>query len=137
MAFDPRDGAARLRGLRLVDGAPQLVPSWWVVLIVVVGIALFFGLALTTMVRARFSTQTIGRDHLIGRRGVAVGPLPRKARWNWTEPGGGPGRTAVGGSRRAMPWWSSESTEWWSRWTRLGPLDGATVGRAGTRSTSR
>ena len=62
-------------GLRLVDGAPQLVPSWWVVLIVVTGIALFFGLALTTMVRARFSTQTIGRDHLIGRRGVAVGPI--------------------------------------------------------------
>ena len=54
---------------------PWLVPSWWVVLIVVTGIALFFGLALTTMVRARFSTQTIGRDHLIGRRGVAVGPI--------------------------------------------------------------
>ncbi len=62
-------------GLRLVDGAPQLVPSWWVVLVVVTGIALFFGLALTSMVRARFSTQTIGRQHLIGRQGVAVGAI--------------------------------------------------------------
>ena len=62
-------------GLRLVDGAPQLVAVWWVVVIVVMGTALFFGLALSTAVRARFSTQTIGRDHLIGRRGVALGPI--------------------------------------------------------------
>jgi membrane-bound ClpP family serine protease len=35
------------------------------------GTALWFGFALTTVVRARFSTQTIGRDHLIGRSGIA------------------------------------------------------------------
>ena len=62
-------------GLRLVDAAPQLVPTWWLVLLVVVGAALFFVMALTTVARARFSTQTIGRDHLVGRVGVAQGSL--------------------------------------------------------------
>jgi membrane-bound serine protease (ClpP class) len=62
-------------GLRFTDGAPQLVPVWWVVVLVVVGTALFFGFALTTVVRARFSTQTIGRDHLIGKHGRAVGAI--------------------------------------------------------------
>jgi membrane-bound serine protease (ClpP class) len=62
-------------GLRLVDGAPQLVPAWWVVVLIVIGTALFFGFALTTVVRARFSTDTIGRAHLIGRRGVAVAAI--------------------------------------------------------------
>jgi membrane-bound serine protease (ClpP class) len=62
-------------GFRLVDGAPQLVPVWWAVILIVIGTALFFGFALTTVVRARFSTDTIGRTHLIGRRGVAVGAI--------------------------------------------------------------
>jgi len=62
-------------GFRLVDGAPQLVPVWWAVVLIVIGTALFFGFALTTVVRARFSTDTIGRTHLIGRRGVAVGAI--------------------------------------------------------------
>jgi membrane-bound serine protease (ClpP class) len=62
-------------GFRLVDGAPQLVPVWWTVVLIVIGTALFFGFALTTVVRARFSTDTIGRTHLIGRRGVAVGAI--------------------------------------------------------------
>ncbi len=62
-------------GLRFVDAAPQMIPMWWVVLIVVIGTALFFVFAMTTVVRARFSTQTIGREHLIGRRGVALGPI--------------------------------------------------------------
>jgi membrane-bound ClpP family serine protease len=64
-----------LGGFRLVDGAPQLVPVWWAVVLIVVGTALFFGFALTTVVRARFSTATIGRSHLIGRTGVAVGAI--------------------------------------------------------------
>lgn len=58
-------------GLAFTDAAPQMVQSWWIVAIVVLGAALWFGFALTTVVRARFSTQTIGRDHLIGRIGVA------------------------------------------------------------------
>jgi membrane-bound serine protease (ClpP class) len=62
-------------GLRLVDGAPQLRTTWWVVVLVVLGAALFFGFALTTVVRARFSTQTIGREHLVGRVGTAAGRI--------------------------------------------------------------
>ena len=58
-------------GLFLTDAAPQIVPSWWVVALVVLSAALWFGFALTTVVRARFSTQTIGRDHLVGRFGIA------------------------------------------------------------------
>jgi membrane protein implicated in regulation of membrane protease activity len=68
-------GLLGFSGLRLTDGAPHLVPVWWVVMLVVAGSALFFGFALTTVVRARFSTATIGRAHLIGRRGAAVGTV--------------------------------------------------------------
>ena len=62
-------------GLRFVDAAPQISTSWWVVALVIVGAALFFGFALTTVVRARFSTRTIGREHLIGRVGTASGRI--------------------------------------------------------------
>jgi membrane-bound serine protease (ClpP class) len=62
-------------GLRFVDAAPQMVPQWWIVLLVVIGMVLFFAFAMTTVVRARFSTQTIGREHLIGRTGTAVGAI--------------------------------------------------------------
>ena len=58
-------------GLFFTDAAPQMVQTWWIVLIVVLGTALWFGFAMTTIVRSRFSTQTIGRDHLIGRTGIA------------------------------------------------------------------
>jgi membrane-bound serine protease (ClpP class) len=64
-----------LGGLRFVDGAPQMTTTWWVVVLVVVGAALFFGFALTTVVRARFSTETIGREHLVGRLGTAAGSI--------------------------------------------------------------
>lgn len=60
-------------GLTLVDGGRQLPISWWAVVLVVAGAALFYGFALTTVARARFSTATIGREHLIGSVGVAVG----------------------------------------------------------------
>ncbi|HSM02393.1 MAG TPA: NfeD family protein [Acidimicrobiia bacterium] len=62
-------------GLRFVDASPQLVPNWWMVSLVVLGGALFFGFALTTVVRARFSTHTIGREHLVGRVGTASGAI--------------------------------------------------------------
>jgi len=58
-------------GLFFTDAAPQIVQTWWIVLIIVLGTALWFGFALTTIVRSRFSTQTIGRDHLVGRIGAA------------------------------------------------------------------
>ncbi len=58
-------------GLNLTDADPQFGPRRWVVLIVVVGAALFYGFAMTTVVRARFSTPTIGREHLVGLPGIA------------------------------------------------------------------
>jgi membrane-bound serine protease (ClpP class) len=62
-------------GLTFVGSAEHLAPAWWVVALVVAAAALFFGFALTTVARSRFATQTIGRDHLIGRLGTAEGPV--------------------------------------------------------------
>jgi len=62
-------------GFAFIDGSGQLSTSWWVVLMVVVGMALFFGLAMTSLVRARFSTRTIGREHLVGLEGVAASAI--------------------------------------------------------------
>ncbi len=64
-------GALLFAGLFFTDAAPQIVQTWWIVLIIVLGTALWFGFALTTIVRSRFATQTIGRDHLVGRIGAA------------------------------------------------------------------
>ena len=58
-------------GLTITDARPQMAPVWWIVLVVVFGAALFYGVALTTIVRSRFSTATIGREYLIGKRGSA------------------------------------------------------------------
>ncbi|MCJ7726419.1 MAG: hypothetical protein MUP76_08555, partial [Acidimicrobiia bacterium] len=60
-------------GLALIDGGRQMPVVWWMVVLAVMGAALFFGFALTTLSRSRFSTQTIGREHLVGATGVAVG----------------------------------------------------------------
>jgi len=75
-------------GLFFTDAAPQMVQTWWIVLIIVLGTALWFGFAMTTIVRSRFATQTIGRGHLVGRIGAAdttIGPdgivLIDGARW--------------------------------------------------------
>lgn len=62
-------------GLFFVDAAPQFTMRWWVVLLVLAGVALFFGFGMTAVVRARFSTRTIGREQLVGRHGVAVTAL--------------------------------------------------------------
>ena len=59
-------------GLTLIDGGSQMPVVWWPVALVVIGAMLFFGFALTTVSRARFSTATIGREHLVGASGVAV-----------------------------------------------------------------
>ena len=58
-------------GLTITNARPQMAPVWWIVLVVVAGVALFYGVALTTIVRSRFSTTTIGREYLIGQRGRA------------------------------------------------------------------
>lgn len=62
-------------GFRFVGGHSDLTPAWWTVVLTVLATAVFFGVALTTVARTRFATQTIGRDHLIGRTGTAVSAL--------------------------------------------------------------
>lgn len=81
-------GALTAAGLFFTDAAPQMVQTWWIVVLVVIGTGLWFGFALTTVVRSRFATQTIGRGHLIGRKGTAdtaISPdgtvLVEGARW--------------------------------------------------------
>ncbi|MEX2100586.1 MAG: NfeD family protein, partial [Acidimicrobiia bacterium] len=72
----------------LYGGSSDLRPSWWVFLIVGGGMVLFMLGAMTAMVRARFSTPTVGREGMIGETGVAevaVDPdgvvVIRGARW--------------------------------------------------------
>lgn len=58
-------------GLRFTTASPQFGPSILAVIATIIGIGLFYMFALSTVVRARFSTQTIGRESLVGRHGVA------------------------------------------------------------------
>jgi membrane-bound serine protease (ClpP class) len=58
-------------GMWFTAAHPQFGPAWWQVLLIVAGVALFFMFAITTVIRSRFSTPTIGREHLIGRVGTA------------------------------------------------------------------
>ena len=54
---------------RLYDG--HVVP-WWTVLLVVGGVALMMVAGMPAMLRARFSTPTIGRESMIGEMGAAA-----------------------------------------------------------------
>ena len=67
-------GAATMTvgGLFLTDAAPQIVPSRWIVPLIVISITAFYLVGMRTVARARFSTPTIGREGLLGREGVAV-----------------------------------------------------------------
>lgn len=65
-------GVLFLGGMYLTDTRPQLPPSWWAVLLSVLGVALFFMFAMPTVARSRFTTPTIGREYLIGKRGLAT-----------------------------------------------------------------
>lgn len=49
--------------------------SWVTLVAVVAGIALFMVSGMPAMVRARFSTPTIGRDSMVGELGAAVGAV--------------------------------------------------------------
>lgn len=58
-------------GFTLTAADPQFSPKWWAVTLTVIGIAAFFVFGLSTVVRSRFSTITIGRDHLVGQVATA------------------------------------------------------------------
>ncbi|HEX6220855.1 MAG TPA: NfeD family protein [Acidimicrobiia bacterium] len=86
-------GAAILQvaGMFLIDGGGQIDPRWWLVLPSVLGVLFFFLLAMPTVQRARLSTETIGRDGLIGEMGLALVDFDpdgflevRGARWRGT-----------------------------------------------------
>jgi membrane-bound serine protease (ClpP class) len=86
-------GAALLQtaGMFFVDGSGQIDPRWYLVLPSVLVVLFFFLLAMPTVQRARFSTQTIGREGLIGERGVALADFEpdglvevKGARWRAT-----------------------------------------------------
>jgi membrane-bound serine protease (ClpP class) len=65
-------GALVAGGLFLTDAAPQITPSPWGVILTVLAAIFFYLIAMPVVARSRFSTGTIGRDHLIGRGGTAV-----------------------------------------------------------------
>jgi membrane-bound serine protease (ClpP class) len=81
----------QLSGTFYVAGSGQIDARWYLVLPSVLGVLFFFLLAMPTVQRARFSTQTIGREGLIGERGVTVAVFDpdgvvevRGARWRAT-----------------------------------------------------
>jgi membrane-bound ClpP family serine protease len=59
-------------GFGFVSGAPQVRPGAAGVLLSVAAVLFFFLLAIPAVGRARFSTNTIGRTGLIGRKGQAL-----------------------------------------------------------------
>ncbi|MEX1043291.1 MAG: NfeD family protein, partial [Acidimicrobiia bacterium] len=59
-------------GFSFTDAAPQFSPGVPGVLLTLASAAFFFLLAMPTVARSRFSTQTIGREQLVGRAGVAL-----------------------------------------------------------------
>jgi membrane-bound serine protease (ClpP class) len=81
----------QVAGVFLIDGGGQIDPRWWLVLPTVAGVLFFFLLAMPTVQRARLSTETIGRDSLIGETGKALVDFDpdgfvevRGARWRGT-----------------------------------------------------
>jgi membrane-bound serine protease (ClpP class) len=62
-------------GIAFVGGSPQIRTNWWAVLLTVLGIMAFYLFAMTTIVRSRFGTPTIGREYLVGMGGVAESAL--------------------------------------------------------------
>jgi membrane-bound serine protease (ClpP class) len=83
--------ALQAGGMFLIDGGGQIDPRWWLILPTVLGVLFFFLLAMPTVQRARLSTETIGRDYLVGETGTALVDFDpdglvevRGARWRGT-----------------------------------------------------
>jgi membrane-bound serine protease (ClpP class) len=74
--------------LVLYRGGGDVRPAWWIELVVGLGAVAFYGFAVPTFIRARFSTPTIGRSGMVGELGtaeLAIDPdgivVVRGARW--------------------------------------------------------
>ncbi len=59
-------------GLWMIDGEGQIDPRWWLILLAVLAVLFFYLLAMPTVQKARLSTTTIGREGLIGLKGIAL-----------------------------------------------------------------
>jgi membrane-bound serine protease (ClpP class) len=55
----------------LYGGSSRLDVPWWVIALVVLGTLLFMLGAMTAVIRARFSTPTVGREGMVGATGAA------------------------------------------------------------------
>ena len=62
-------------GLTFTTTRPQYPPSVWMVLLASAGTVLFVWYSLTTVVRGRFATPTVGREELLGQRCLVVETL--------------------------------------------------------------
>jgi len=80
-AVDVQSGAPRawtgIGAASLAIGSWRLFPGdlsvkWWIILMMSVAVALFMLSGMTAMLRARFSTPTIGRESMIGQMGEAT-----------------------------------------------------------------
>lgn len=65
-------GFLQVGGMFFVEGSGQIDVRWWLILLSVLAALFFFLLAMPTVQRSRLSTQTIGRESLIGSTGVAI-----------------------------------------------------------------
>jgi membrane-bound serine protease (ClpP class) len=80
-SVDVQSGAPRawtgIGAAALAVGSWRLFPGdlsvkWWIILMMSVAVALFMLSGMTAMLRARFSTPTIGRESMIGQMGEAT-----------------------------------------------------------------
>ena len=84
-------GLLAVGGFFIAGTYPDMPPSKGSVIATVMGIALFYMFAMSTVARSRFTTQTMGRDHLVGSEGIALSDLSGEglvevdgARWRAT-----------------------------------------------------
>jgi len=62
-------------GITFTTSRPAYPPATWMVVLAVAASVTFIWYSLTTVVRGRFATPTIGREEMIGRRCLAVSDL--------------------------------------------------------------
>lgn len=64
-----------LGGLTLTTSRPAYPPARWMVILAVAASVTFIWYSLTSVVRGRFATPTVGREEMLGRRCLAVSDL--------------------------------------------------------------
>ncbi|HSJ70483.1 MAG TPA: NfeD family protein [Acidimicrobiia bacterium] len=62
-------------GFTFTTTGPAYPPAWWMVIVATVAATVFIWYSLTTVVRARFATPTVGREELLGKRCLVVDTL--------------------------------------------------------------